>query len=182
MKQAVKFLVVAAVAVSTSFSGSTTLAQGGHFGGSHGGFNDGFRQHFGGGWGWRGWFPWGFSFVYAPSPYYYPYYYPSTTYYAPPVVYSSQPAEAYNSPPAVYNSGSAKVYNSPSIQRGYQGQSLGVADVKALAKAGVSDEVILSQIRNSRAVYHLSTPEIIDLKESGVSEKTIDFMINTASP
>jgi hypothetical protein len=56
-----------------------------------------------------------------------------------------------------------------------------VADVKALAKAGVSDEVILSQIRNSQAVYYLSTAEIIDLKESGVSEKIIDFMINTAS-
>lgn len=54
-----------------------------------------------------------------------------------------------------------------------------MADVKALAKAGLSDEVILSHIRNSRAVYHLTTAEIIDLKGSGVSEKVIDFMINT---
>lgn len=58
---------------------------------------------------------------------------------------------------------------------------MGVSDVKALAKAGISDEVILSQIRNSQAVYHLTTAEIIDLKESGVSEKVIDFMINTAT-
>jgi hypothetical protein len=177
MKQAVKFLVVAAVAVSTSFLGSTTFAQGGHFGGSHGNFHGGryyggYRGYWGG-WGWRGWFPWGFSFVYAPSPYYYyPYYYsstayyPSTTYYAPSAVYSSQPAEAYNSPP---------------IQRSDQGQSIDVADVKALAKAGVSDEVILSHIRNSHAVYPLTTAEIIDLKQSGVSEKIIDFMINAAS-
>jgi hypothetical protein len=56
-----------------------------------------------------------------------------------------------------------------------------VADVKALAKTGLSDEVILSHIRNSHAVYHLTTAEIIDLKESGVSEKVIDFMINTGS-
>ena len=54
-----------------------------------------------------------------------------------------------------------------------------MADVRALAKAGLSDEVILSHIRNSRAVYHLTTAEIIELKESGVSEKVIDFMINT---
>jgi len=54
-----------------------------------------------------------------------------------------------------------------------------VADVKALAKAGLSDEVILSHIRNSHAVYRLTTAEIIDLKGSGVSEKVIDFMINT---
>jgi hypothetical protein len=56
-----------------------------------------------------------------------------------------------------------------------------VADVKALAKAGLSDEVILSHIRNSQSMYRLTTAEIIDLKNSGVSEKIIDFMINTAS-
>lgn len=67
------------------------------------------------------------------------------------------------------------------MQRVEQGQPLGLADIKALAKAEVSDEVILSQIRNSRVVYHLSTAEIIDLKDSGVSQKVIDFMINTPS-
>src|SRR5476651_1336238 len=36
-----------------------------------------------------------------------------------------------------------------------QGQPLGLADVKALAKAGVSDDIIISQIRSSRTVYHL---------------------------
>jgi len=66
-------------------------------------------------------------------------------------------------------------------QRVEQGQPLSTADVKALAKAGVSDEVIISQIRNSRVAYHLSTADIIDLKDAGVSEKVIDFMINTAS-
>ena len=57
---------------------------------------------------------------------------------------------------------------------------MGLADIKMLAKSGVSDEVILSQIRNSRTVYHLSAAEILDLKDAGVSEKVIDFMINTA--
>jgi WXXGXW repeat (2 copies) len=56
-----------------------------------------------------------------------------------------------------------------------------VADIKMLAKGGISEEVILSQIRNSHAIYHLGTAEILDLKDSGVSEKVIDFMINTAS-
>jgi hypothetical protein len=64
-------------------------------------------------------------------------------------------------------------------QRVDQGQPLGVEDVKALAKAGVGDEIIISQIHNSRTVYHLGTAEIIDLKNSGVSTKVIDFMINT---
>src|SRR5580698_2029914 len=63
----------------------------------------------------------------------------------------------------------------------YRTQPMGLADIKMLAKSGVSDEVILSQIRNSRTVYHLSAAEILDLKDAGVSEKVIDFMINTPS-
>ncbi|HUI07311.1 MAG TPA: glycine zipper domain-containing protein [Verrucomicrobiae bacterium] len=67
------------------------------------------------------------------------------------------------------------------IQRVEQGQPLGLADIKALAKAGISDEVIISQIRNCRVVYRLTTAEIIDLKDAGVSNRVIDFMINTPS-
>jgi len=67
------------------------------------------------------------------------------------------------------------------MQRVAQGQPLGLADIKALAKAGISDEVIISQIRNSRVVYRLTTAEIIDLKDAGVSNRVIDFMINTPS-
>jgi uncharacterized protein YcfJ len=64
-------------------------------------------------------------------------------------------------------------------QRVQQFQPLGLADIKALAAAGISDDVIISQIRNSNTVYHLSTADIIDLKNSGVSERVIDYMINT---
>jgi outer membrane lipoprotein SlyB len=62
-----------------------------------------------------------------------------------------------------------------------QGQPLGVADVKALARSGINDDVIISQIRNSHTVYHLSAADIIDLRDSGVSNTVIDFMINTPS-
>lgn len=55
------------------------------------------------------------------------------------------------------------------------------ADVKALVKGGIADEVVISQITQSKTVYRLTTAEIIDLKESGVSDKVIDFMVNTAS-
>jgi Glycine zipper len=60
-----------------------------------------------------------------------------------------------------------------------QNQPLAVADVKAMAQAKVSDDIIISQIRNSRTVYHLSAADIIDLRNSGVSEKVLNFMINT---
>jgi outer membrane lipoprotein SlyB len=60
-----------------------------------------------------------------------------------------------------------------------QGQPLGLADVKAMARAGVSDDVIISQIKHSRTVFHLSSADIIDLHSAGVSDRVIDFMINT---
>lgn len=60
-----------------------------------------------------------------------------------------------------------------------QGQPLSVADVKALAKANVGDEVILSQIRITHSVYHLGANEIIDLSSAGVSSRVIDAMIHT---
>jgi len=62
-----------------------------------------------------------------------------------------------------------------------QNQPMAVADVKALAQTGVSDDVIINQIRNSHTVYHLSSSDIIDLHNSGVSENVINFMINTPS-
>ena len=62
-----------------------------------------------------------------------------------------------------------------------QGQPLSVADVKALAKAGISEDVIINQIKSSRSVYHLSVSDIIDLRDSGVSDKVVNFMINTPS-
>jgi hypothetical protein len=65
------------------------------------------------------------------------------------------------------------------MQRVEQGQPLTVVDVKSLAKAGISDDLVISQIRNSRTVYYLTTADIIDLKNAGVSERIIDFMINT---
>ncbi len=60
-----------------------------------------------------------------------------------------------------------------------QGQPLSVADVKAMSQAGIGDDVIISQIANSRTVYHLSAADIIDLHNSRVSQKVINFMINT---
>ena len=48
-----------------------------------------------------------------------------------------------------------------------------------LAQAKVSDDLIISQIRASRTVYHLSAADIIDLRNSGVSENVVNFMINT---
>jgi hypothetical protein len=62
-----------------------------------------------------------------------------------------------------------------------QGQSLSIADIKALAAAGVNDDTIVSQIDSSHSVFHLSSTDIIDLHNAGVSEKVVNYMINTAT-
>lgn len=60
-----------------------------------------------------------------------------------------------------------------------QGQPLEVSDVQALVHAGVSDDVIISQIQNSHTVYHLAASDIIGLRNAGVSDRVVNYMINT---
>jgi hypothetical protein len=60
-----------------------------------------------------------------------------------------------------------------------QGQPLQLADIKAMARSGVSDDVIISQIRNTHSAYRLTAADIIDLHNSGVSDRVVNFMINT---
>ncbi|MGO9609083.1 MAG: hypothetical protein ACLPT4_05540, partial [Verrucomicrobiia bacterium] len=180
---------------------------GGHggFGGGHGGFGGGFHGggyyggyhggygHYGyGGWGWGGypWFAYDYGWPYYAYYYPYDYYdYPPPVYDSPQTVYSAPPAAAVpdvNPPPSAIvadrDSSSPAPGATPHNYATQTLRTLSLGDVKALAKAGLSDEVILSQIRNSQAVYHLTTAEIIDLKHGGVSEKVIDYMINTANP
>jgi len=60
-----------------------------------------------------------------------------------------------------------------------QGQPLAVTDVEALAKAGVTEDVIISQIQASHTVYHLSAGDIIELRDAGVTDRVVNYMINT---
>ncbi len=66
-------------------------------------------------------------------------------------------------------------------QRIEQGQPLSLADVKALSRAGISDDVIVSQIKNSHTIFRLSAADIIDLRDAGVTDKVVNYMINTPS-
>jgi len=62
-----------------------------------------------------------------------------------------------------------------------QGQPLSLADIKAMKNAKVSDDIIINQINNTHSVYNLDANAIIDLKNSGVSEKVIAYMMNTST-
>jgi hypothetical protein len=59
-----------------------------------------------------------------------------------------------------------------------QEQNLSLADIKALAKAEVADDIVISQINNTRSIFSLTAQAIIELKNAGVSEKVIAYMMN----
>ena len=65
--------------------------------------------------------------------------------------------------------------------RAQAGAPLSLADVKAMTRAQVSDDTIIAQIINSHTVYHVTATDIIDLHNAGVSQKVIDFIVNTPS-
>lgn len=60
-----------------------------------------------------------------------------------------------------------------------QGQPLSVADVKALVKSRISDDVIINQISSTHTVFQLTATDIIDLRDAGVSDRVINYMIST---
>lgn len=66
-------------------------------------------------------------------------------------------------------------------QRIDQGQALQISDIKAMTAAGISDDVIISQIQSTRTVYHLNSDAIIDLHNARVSDRVVQFMINTGN-
>jgi hypothetical protein len=69
----------------------------------------------------------------------------------------------------------------PAVVVAPQGQPLSIADIKAMAKADVSDDIIINQIINTHSVYNLDANDIIDLKNGGVSDKVITYMMNTSA-
>ena len=60
-------------------------------------------------------------------------------------------------------------------------QQLTTTDIEEMTKNGLSDEVIISQIRATDSYFNLTSHQIIELKNAGVSESVINAMIRTGS-
>lgn len=58
-------------------------------------------------------------------------------------------------------------------------QQLSLNDIKEMSKNGINDHVIINEIKSTNSVFYLTTADIIDLKDAGVSQRVIDFMIQT---
>jgi hypothetical protein len=61
------------------------------------------------------------------------------------------------------------------------GQQLSTDDIKKMSRAGLSDDTIMNQIQETKSHFYLSSADIVDLKKSGVSQKIINFMIQTGN-
>ena len=71
--------------------------------------------------------------------------------------------------------------NPDTYAREQQKAPLTVADVKAMSKAGITEDTIVAKIRDSHTIFHLSANDVLDLHSSGVPQKVLDYMITTQS-
>jgi outer membrane lipoprotein SlyB len=62
-----------------------------------------------------------------------------------------------------------------------RGEPLNIDDIKQMSRAGIKDDVIISQIQATDSHFHLTSDEIIDLKNSGVSQRVINAMIRSGN-
>src|ERR1700692_4202632 len=60
--------------------------------------------------------------------------------------------------------------------------SLTIEDVVTLSKAGVAEEVIVARVKHNAKAFDLNGDEILALKNSGVSETVIKYMMDPSQP
>lgn len=65
------------------------------------------------------------------------------------------------------------------LQKIDQQKPLTPEDIIHMTKAGLSDEQIINQIKATKSHFSLSTQEMIDLKNQGVSQSVIDAMTHS---
>ncbi len=67
------------------------------------------------------------------------------------------------------------------VDRMDKGEPLTVSDVIKLSQGGVSDETIIRYIRDTRTSYTLSQAQINRLQQGGVSQRVINYMLDTGN-
>lgn len=60
-----------------------------------------------------------------------------------------------------------------------RGEQLSMRDIERMSQAGISDNKIIGAIHSTGSIYHLSTSDVQELKDNGVSQRVIDFMLQT---
>ncbi len=65
------------------------------------------------------------------------------------------------------------------VERMDRGEPLTINDIIKLSQGGVSDDTIIRYIKDSKTTYNLSQAQINRLQEAGVSQRVVNFMIET---
>lgn len=65
------------------------------------------------------------------------------------------------------------------VDRMDRGDTLTINDVIKLSQGGVSDDTIMSYISDSGSTYNLTQAQIRRLQDNGVSQRVINYMIDT---
>lgn len=72
--------------------------------------------------------------------------------------------------------------NSPQTMKKIdRGEQLSITDIEKMSKAGISDDKIIGTIHSTGSVYHLSSSNVEELKNAGVSQRVIDYMLQTSN-
>ena len=61
-----------------------------------------------------------------------------------------------------------------------RGARLSLTDLEELGSRGVPEDVILAHLQRSNAAYRLTTSDVLRLREAGVTDRVIDYLL--ASP
>lgn len=65
------------------------------------------------------------------------------------------------------------------VERIDRNEPLTISDVIKLSQSGVSDDTILSYMKESGSSYTLSQPQIQRLQDAGVSQRVVNYMVET---
>lgn len=60
-----------------------------------------------------------------------------------------------------------------------RGEQLSIRDIEKMSNAGISDDKIIGIIDSTGSTYHLTSSDVADLKNAGVSQRVIDYMLQT---
>lgn len=61
-----------------------------------------------------------------------------------------------------------------------RGEQLSLDDIEKMSKAGIADDKIIGAIHSTGSIYHLSSSDVAELKSKGVSQRVIDYMLQTS--
>jgi len=61
-----------------------------------------------------------------------------------------------------------------------RGEQLSTDDIKKMSEAGIADDKIIGTIESTGSIYHLFSSDVEELKQAGVSQRVIDYMLQTA--